>query len=181
VEVPPGEGRVRRRERNALADPGDDHARPVRDVADVPVTTTIDALRPSVVLPMERPLYRRTRTEALDGGPLEGPTDEVLDTSLMVEQLHVDRQALVGSVHRVLGAGASVSLDAVLAEAPLEHGLAELVAYFSLHETLLDLDFDDTSRSQVAWIDDDDHVERQADVPSVTFSRPQPASRGSEP
>lgn len=152
----------------------------VREVADVPVTTTVDALRPRVVLPMERPLYRRTRTEALDGGPLVAPADEVLDTSSMFDQLHVDRQALVGAVHRALGAGRSVSLDEVLTDSPIEHGLAELVAYFSLHETGLELDFDDTERSQVAWTDDDDGVERRADVPQVSFSRPVPANAGSE-
>lgn len=152
----------------------------IRDAAEVSVTTTVDAMRPSVVLPMERPLYRRTRTEALDGGPLVGPDDEVLDTSSMFDQLHVDRQALVGAVHRVLGAGRSVSLDDVLAESPLEHGLAELVAYFSLHETGLDLEFDDIERSQVAWTDDEERVERQADVPQVSFSRPAPTGSGGE-
>ena len=40
---------------------------------------------------------------------------------------------------------------------------------------------DDTERSQVAWVDDDEHVERRADVPRVTFSRPEPAGQGSEP
>nr|HNH94825.1 DUF3375 family protein [Microthrixaceae bacterium] len=153
----------------------------LREHGSVPVTTTVDALRPTVVLPMERPLYRRTRTEALDGGPLDGPDDQVLDTSSMFDQLHVDRQALVGAVHRTLGAGRSVSLDDVLVDSPLEHGLAELVAYFSLHESQLALDFDDTERSQVAWVDDDEHVERRADVPRVTFSRPEPAGQGSEP
>lgn len=148
----------------------------IRDVADPPVTTTVDAVRPAVMLPMERPLYRRTRTEALGGGPTEGPDDEVLDTSSMFEQLHVDRQALVGAVHRVLGAGGSVSLDAVLDDSPLEHGLAELVAYFSLHETGLDLGFDDATRCEVHWTDEGDQVERVANVPQVSFSRSEPTS-----
>lgn len=143
----------------------------IREVPDPTVATAVDALRPSVVLPMERPLYRRTRTEALDGGPLAGPDDEVLDTSSMFDQLHVDRQALVGAVHRVLGAGSSVSLDAVLEASPLQHGLAELIAYFSLHETGLDLAFDDATRSQVSWTDEEDDVERLADLPQVSFSR----------
>lgn len=152
----------------------------IRDTPEVPVRTTLEALRPSVVLPMERPLYRRTRTEALDGGPVDGPDEELLDTSSMFDQLHVDRQELVGAVHRVLGTDRSVSLDAVLADSPLEHGLAELVAYFSLHETGLDLEFDDTERSQVAWTNDEEQVERQADVPEVTFSRPLLEGRGEE-
>lgn len=146
----------------------------IRDVSDPPVTTTVDAVRPTVVLPTERPLYRRSRTEALDGGPLVGPGDEVLDTSSMFDQLHVDRQALVGSVHRVLGSGSTVSLDAVLEESPIEHGLSELVAYFSLHETGLELEFDDASRSHVRWSVDDGLVERVADVPQVSFSRSGP-------
>lgn len=152
----------------------------IRNTPEVPVRTTLDALRPNVVLPMERPLYRRTRTEALDGGPVDGPDEELLDTSSMFDQLHVDRQELVGAVHRVLGTDRSVSLDAVLADSPLEHGLAELVAYFSLHETGLDLEFDDTERSQVAWTNDEEQVERQADVPEVTFSRPLPEGREEE-
>ncbi len=148
----------------------------LRDTADVPVTTVVDSLRPTVVLPMERPLYRRTRTEALDGGPVDGPADEVLDTSSMFDQLHVDRQVLVGAVHRVLGAGQSVTLDAVLDDTPLEHGLAELVAYFSLHETGLSVGFDDQARSRVSWADAEADVERTADVPQVSFARSEPGS-----
>lgn len=159
----------------------------LRDAADSPVTTTVDALRPNLVLPMERPLYRKTRTEALEGGPLVGPADEVVDTSSMFDQLHIDRQALADAVHRSLGSDESVSLEAVLDDKPLEHGLAELIAYFSLHETGLDLGFDAESRSSVRWVAetdeadsddaadgdpaDNDAVERLADVPGVHFSR----------
>jgi hypothetical protein len=96
----------------------------------------------------------------------------------MFDQLHVDRQALVGAVHRVLGAERSVSLDDVLVDSPLENGLAELIAYFSLHETGLEVEFDDTRRSEVAWTDEEERVERRADMPHASFSRPTPVGGG---
>lgn len=142
----------------------------VRDHGTPPIETTIDDTRIPIVLPMERPLYRRTRTTPLDGGPLE-PGDDEIDSSAMLDQLHVDREALLRVVLRSLGPRSQVALDRVVADTPLEQGLAELIAYLSLSEPGLEVIFDDDGRAHVAWVDHDISAERVADIPRVTFAR----------
>jgi len=84
----------------------------------------------------------------------------------------VNRDDLLRHVLTTLGPRGRVALDDVIATAPLEHGLAELVTYLSLREPGLEIVFDDDGRAHVSWTDsDDDHIERIADVPRVTFVR----------
>lgn len=134
------------------------------------IETSVDGAKVPVVLPMERPLYRRTRTTALDGGPVE--TDvEAIDSSAMFEQLHVDREALLRAVLSRLGPAGQVALDRVVADAPLEQGLAELIGYLSLRESGLETVFDEDARTRVAWAADEDDGQRIADIPRVVFTR----------
>jgi Protein of unknown function (DUF3375) len=166
----------------------------LRDELDPPVIMDLDDTAVPVLLPMERPLYRRTRTTGLESNPLEAGVGDLDPTSLF-EQLHVDRDALVRTVLEQLGSRDVVRLDDVIAGNPLEQGLAELVGYLSLEEPGLDVTFDGDARSQVAWVvdraesgdgtgtavtadpadtrsgDRDDELERVADIPLVTFSR----------
>ena len=170
----------------------------LRDETDPPVTMELDDVAVPVVLPMERPLYGRTRTTGLEASLIVAGVDDLDHTSLF-EQLHVDRDALVRTVLEQLGPRGSVRLDDVIAGVPLEQGLAELVGYLSLDEPGLDVNFDDDARSRVAWTvdragprqspeggvifdpidaesdDADDGLERVADIPLVTFSRGEPA------
>ena len=162
---------LRRIEANALR---------ARDGGVPPVQTMIDGARVPVILPLERPLYRPSRTTPLDGGPLTSGEDEV-DTSALLDRFHVDRDAVLQAVLESLGPGRQVTLDRVVAETPLRHGLAELVAYLSLREPGLEVVFDDDGRAVVSWPTADDgedgedgdagEVERVADIPRVTFAR----------
>jgi len=135
------------------------------------IDMTIDDNRPQLTLPVERPLYRRTRTTALANESIErGDTD--FDASILNELSVVNRDDLLRYVLTTLGPRGRVALDDVIATAPLEHGLAELVTYLSLREPGLEIVFDDDGRAHVSWTDtDDDHIERIADVPRVTFVR----------
>lgn len=148
-----------------------------------PVSATMDGMRVPVVLPMERPLYRPVRSTPLDGGPLASGDDEI-DTSALLDQFHVDRESVLRTVLESLGPASQVGLDRVVASTPLQHGLAELVAYLSLREPGLDVVFDDDGRARVSWSAeslDGDHSDRNdrdsgevvrvADIPRVTFAR----------
>lgn len=169
----------------------------LRDEPDPAVTMELDDTAVTIVLPMERPLYRRTRTTGLDASPLEAGVGHP-DRASLFEQLHVDRDALLRTVLEQLGPRASVPLDDVIIGRPLEQGLAELVGYLSLEAPGLDVTFDDDARSRVGWTvdpddpghrpdevvvpdpgdadsdDTDDELERVADIPLVTFSRGEP-------
>ena len=118
---------------------------------------------------MERPLYRRTRTTALDGGPIEADLDDI-DSSAMFDQLHVDRDALLETVLAQLGPAGQVALDRLLEEVPLEQGLAELVGYLSLREPGIETVFDEDTRRLATWTDES-HSKRVADMPRVLFTR----------
>lgn len=142
----------------------------LRDDTHPGIEISIDGVRVPVVLPMERPLYRRTRTVALDGGPIEADVEEI-DSSAMFEQLHVDREALLQAVLSHLGPSGQVALDRLVADVPLDEGLAELIGYLSLREPGLDAVFDDDTRTEVEWAGDDAGTVRVADVPKVIFTR----------
>lgn len=166
----------------------------VREEIETPVTMELDDNTVSVVLPMERPLYQRTRTTGLDSKPIDAGTGD-LDHASLFEQLHIDRDELLRTVLERLGPNGVARLDDVISDHPLEHGLAELVGYLSLDEIGLDIAFDGDARSRVSWAvgrsgpdpgtdgvpgagsegaapgDRDDQRERVADIPLVTFSR----------
>jgi hypothetical protein len=142
----------------------------LRDDPNPAVETSIDGIRIPVVLPMERPLYRRTQTTALDGGPIETDVEEI-DSSAMFEQLYVDRDALLYAIRSHLGPSGQVALDRLVAEVPLEQGLAELVGYLSLREPGIDTVFDEVTRTEVEWTDEVGDTVRVADLPKVIFTR----------
>jgi hypothetical protein len=124
--------------------------------------------RVPVALPTERPLHRPAQPVELIGGPVEDGEQE-FDSSALLAQVHVDRQQLAQRVLASLGPRAQVPLEDVVRTAPLEHGLAELIGYLSLHEPGLDVVFDEDGRTHITWTSED--ADRIADVPRVTFTR----------
>jgi hypothetical protein len=140
----------------------------VRDIPTPAVAMHLDETKVTVVLPVERPLYRRSRTTELAGGPIaEG--DDDFDSSVLVDQIHVDRDELVQRVLETLGRRDQIALEEVVAREPLRHGLAELIGYLSLREPGLETVFDPDGRATIAWTVDD--ANRVADLPRVTFAR----------
>ena len=130
--------------------------------------------KPMVCLPTERPLYRQRRDGQLESGPVEEGDDD-FDSTALVDQIHVDREDLLQRVLSSLARGDQVGLDRVLADRPLQQGVAELLGYLSLQQPGLDVVFDDDGRMQVAWASDD--VDRIADLPLVTFARHEEGSQ----
>jgi Protein of unknown function (DUF3375) len=140
----------------------------LRDAPPPPPSMEIDDTSVSVGLPVERPLFRPSRTTDLDAVTIEHGVGEV-DIGLLDAHAFVDRTALAERVHRALGARSEARLVDVVAETPIEHGLAELVGYFTLDATELHVSFDDDARDQLGWTDGG--TVRVAEFPAVTFSR----------
>ena len=129
----------------------------------------IDSPTPTVNLPMERPLYRPTATvEVASDGVEEGEVDGTSDA--LFEQIHVDPAPLIDGVRRLLRRRDQVTLADVLAERPLEQGLAELVTYLSLTDEDFAKIFDETTEESVSWTDDDGR-RRTARVARVVYAR----------
>ena len=63
-----------------------------------------------------------------------------------------------------------VELTGVIADRPLEQGLAELVTYLSLTDAAFEVLFDEDHREEVRWLDTDG-VGRRASIPRVVFTR----------
>jgi hypothetical protein len=122
----------------------------------------------SVDLPTERPLYRRPSATVLGSDqPARGSDD--FETQALADQVFVDRAELARRVFDRLGPREQVGLQAVITDAPLEHGLAELIGYLSLGDAGLAVVFDDEHPEAISWASGDD--ERVAEMPRATFSR----------
>jgi hypothetical protein len=132
------------------------------------VTMELDDTGISVSLPMERPLYSHPIATPIDSRGVRQGSDD-FDSSALVSQLYVDREALLQRVLSSLGRQEQIGLRDIVTSAPLEQGLAELVGYLSLARPDLTVVFDEAQREQVGW--QSEGVERVAELPRVTFSR----------
>nr|MDQ6947026.1 DUF3375 domain-containing protein [Actinomycetota bacterium] len=94
---------------------------------------------------------------------------EDFDASALLSQMYVDRDQLVQRVLGSLRRRDQVGLREVIADQPLEQGLAELVGYLSLREPGFAVVFDEEHREQIAW--NTDGTDRVAELPQVSFSR----------
>ena len=82
----------------------------------------------------------------------------------------IDHAALAQHVQRSLAQRAQISLSELLALRPLQHGLAELVAYLQLASDQANAVIDADTLDTVVWQARDGHS-RRATLPRVTFSR----------
>src|SRR5690348_14974900 len=135
----------------------------------IPVTTELDAASPDLVLPMERPLYAPVAKAAIDSSSIR-PADEEADLAALFDQVYVDPAPLRRGVLRALLRGSQVGLAELVREHPLQHGLAELVAYLSLTDEAFRVVFDEQHTEQMRWRDPDGR-ERIVSIPRVTFAR----------
>lgn len=136
------------------------------------VEMPMDEAQVRLGLAFERPLFRRARVEPLATGAVEEAEDE-LDTSALAAQIYIDRERLLSAVLLQMTHRDQVELDDVIAAAPLEHGLAELVNYLALGGDDLHVVFDDEARARIGWHADD--AEREADTPRVSYVAGSPA------
>ena len=129
----------------------------------------------SVELPMERPLYTPTSKARIAPLPPEALLpDEESDASALFNQVVVDKARLARNVRHALQSHAQITLKEIAADYPLQHGLAELVAYLQLGESAFQTLIDDSVEEGLFWpgIDSEGHpVTRRARLPRVIFVR----------
>lgn len=137
------------------------------DAPDGPFIDLSEA-KPTVALAMDRPLFSPPLKPQIADLP---PVDtEDIPTDVLFEQSYVDKDRLSGQIRRALQRRTQISLAELVDLFPLERGLAELVAYFSLaaedHAAIID----DTQSQTLIWADGDGTL-RQATFPCVVFCR----------
>lgn len=141
----------------------------VRDIPPAGAVAELEATAPQVALPAERPLYTPSRKVSVDSSGVVDGTPE-LDTSLLFEQVFVDRARLTSTVRRALQERDQVTLQDLIETAPIEQGLAEVVTYLALDDDTFDVVFDEGHPTTVSWTDGDG-VHRTASLPTVSYLR----------
>lgn len=133
------------------------------------LVTEIDAPSPELGLPLERPLFTPLREACLSSdGLIAGEQDFTSDA--LFEQIYVDKALLRSHINRALQTRSQVSLAELVQATPLEHGLAELVAYMSLAVDDRRAMIDENRSEAVAWTDSEQTL-RRATMPLVIFTR----------
>ncbi|KAJ8140123.1 hypothetical protein OY671_006679, partial [Metschnikowia pulcherrima] len=121
--------------------------------AGAPPGMPVDAVAPEVVSPTERPLFTPRPTARLDSDHVEVGDDD-FEVDALYDQVHVDPERLARTVRATLsrpGGPGEVALADSLADAPLEHGSAELVTYSSLEDPRFVVVHDDERSDEVRW------------------------------
>lgn len=133
------------------------------------LTLSLDEPSPCIELPMERPLFSppirpHIRQQQLEAG------ESLATPDALFEQTWVDRTLLQGRIRQALQTRDQITLATLLDEHPLEHGLAELVAYLSLaaedHRSVID----EAHPQTVHWRDARG-ILRRATLPQILFTR----------
>ncbi len=131
---------------------------------------TMARMSADIDLPMERPLHSIAAKAAIAAiRPQAG--DESLDAAVLFTQFVVDKAALAQHVRQALQQRTQVTLRELLEDRPLQHGLAELVAFLQLAAEDGAAAIDETVEDLVSW-PATDGAQRRARLPRVIFSRP---------
>ena len=153
----------------------------VRESPPAGTLTTVDMLWATIALPLERPLFTpiaKPQLAALD----VAAGDDDIDTARLFDQIVVDKARLRSAIQRALRRQSQVTLRDLLESEPLDHGLAELVAYLELAHAqdgsaaldALRAVVDETVDDAIRWRStdaEDGPVTRQARLPRVIFTR----------
>jgi hypothetical protein len=129
----------------------------------------IDEPSPSVELPLERPLFSPpVRLRMADADVLEASED--VPAEALFAQAFIDKERLRETIRHALQTREQVSLAEVLHEAPLQQGLAELVAYLDLASDDRTALFEDSRTQTLTWTDARGRA-RRITLPLVLFHR----------
>lgn len=140
----------------------------VRGAIDEPGFCDIDAAAPSVALPMDRTLFAPPFKPTILHSAIDEPGTKIPSDALF-EQVHVDRGRLASNIRRALQQRKQITLAALVADFPLQQGLAELATYLSLATQELPGVMDDTQQETIIWTDADGRA-RQATLPLLIFN-----------
>jgi hypothetical protein len=129
----------------------------------------IEGWKPDILLPLVRPLFSPPLKTDLST-MIETADASELDASALFNQVFVDKARLLGQIEEHLRSESQVSLKQVLSRTPLEEGLTELVAYFSIASESRYATIDESVNEEVAWRDRDGQM-RRARIPLLLFHR----------
>ena len=110
----------------------------------------IDDTGADIELPMERPLYTPPLKPLIADVVLESG-DEELDAAALFSQVVIDKAALSRHIRNALQERSQITLAELIETKPLEHGLAELIAYLQLASDAFKAVVDEETTEVVFW------------------------------
>jgi hypothetical protein len=141
-----------------------------------PPGAVFSAIRETVAaisLPFERPLFTPGFKPALTAAVLEA-SGEALDASVLFAVRLVDKAVLKDHIRHALRAAAQVTLGELVEARPLEHGLAEVIAYLELASGSFTITVDEAAEDTITWAAtaaDGTPLVKSARLPRVIFVR----------
>jgi hypothetical protein len=124
-----------------------------------------------IELPIERPLHTPAIKPSIADMALEAGDADV-DAAVLFSQVVVDRAQLARHIRHALQDRSQVTLRELCETRPLEHGLAELVAYLQLADDTFRAVIDETATEVITWqgigADGEQHL-KQARLSRVIF------------
>ena len=126
-----------------------------------------------IALSMERPMFKPAIKPAIASLELLAG-DENIDPATLFDQIVVDKLRLTRHIRHTLQSRAQITLTELVAMQPLEHGLAELVAYLQLGSETFATVVDEDTLEPVRWqviADDGSTLTRSARLPRLIFTR----------
>jgi hypothetical protein len=137
----------------------------------------LDDVRIPITLPIDRPLYLPRATSELDPhAPEVGRADDA-DLADLFEAFGIDVAALSTRIDEVVSAHGGATLGQVIAEHPLDSGLAELLGYLQALPDSADRDL--ARHERVPWTNDEG-VTRIATIPVIRVGAVEGVDEGTD-
>jgi hypothetical protein len=112
--------------------------------------TSMEETSASVRLPFERPLMAPGFKSTFAAAVLAGSGEEV-DASALFSVNVIDKAALAAHVRQSLQSASQVTLGELVSRRPLEHGLAEVIAYLEVAANGFTLTVDESAEEFLEW------------------------------
>lgn len=134
---------------------------------------SIAAAAADIELPMERPLHTPTLKPKIADIALADGADDI-DAAALFSQVVIDKAQLARHIRHALQDKSQITLAELCRSRPLQHGLAELVAYLQLGGDSFKTTVDEGAEDLIVWqtqAEDGREFSRQARLPRVIFVR----------
>jgi hypothetical protein len=134
---------------------------------------TLCAMAAEIELPMERPLCSPTSKPRILDVELKSDNSDV-DATALFSQVVIDKAELAINIRQALETRSQVTLTELCDMHPLQHGLAELLAYLQLSSDVFKSAVDENSSDTIVWKSmrrDGQECMKQVRLPRVIFVR----------
>ncbi len=145
------------------------HAIAVQEALPKSPFIAIDSFSPDIQLPMDRPLFKPALKSVMNSA-IETASGDDIDSSILFEQIFVDKARLQSHINQQLQTSEQVTLSQLIKSFPLQQGLSELITYLAIAGDSDQVVFDESEQETVEWTDDSG-ILRRAQLPRIIFNQ----------